>query len=264
MRALLLLCVALCLALCIVAVGAAAGCALPPGSGGAVEGGLLTGGASVRWEPPPANAAPAPDWRRWNDCIRSQHAMRDGDACRCVVAYRALGDLAEFAHCHARIPRGADRAVDAAAPRHSGPPGGRGADPAGPPDLAALKRLLRADEGWSDGADGHVGYGHRLPLGREDAEALLDVAARRALADAEAALASPEAWAALAPERRLALGSMAYQMGRAGLAGFQDMLAAVRERRWRDAADGMLDSKWAREDSPARAQRLAATMRSGK
>lgn len=246
---------ALCLAL-------GAGCALPPGSGGTVDGGLLTGGASVRWEPPRANA-PAPDWREWNDCLRAQHAMRDGDACRCVVAYRALGDLAEFAHCHARIPRGADRDVPAtSAPRLAEPPGGRGADPAGPPDLAAFKRLLRGDEGWSDGGDGHVGYGHRLPLGKEDAEALLDVAARRAWADAEAVLGA-EAWAALTRARKTVLASMAYQMGRAGLSGFADMLAAAREGRWEDAAAEMLDSEWAKSQAPARAERLAATMRSG-
>lgn len=136
-----------------------------------------------------------------------------------------------------------------------------GADSAAPSALDELKRLLRAEEGMEPGNPGvHVGYGHRLPLDLDAAEALLDVAARRALADAEAVL-EPAAWASLSRARRVVLASMAYQLGRAGLRAFDDFLPAVRAGDWAKAADEMLNSKWAREDSPARARRLAAAMR---
>lgn len=242
-------------AACVLA-GALAGCAFPAGSGGAVDGGLLTGGASARWEPPPGATA---RWRDWNRCLRAQHAMRDGDACRCAVAYRELADLAEFARCHENAREAGDRSFEDPAATT----GGRGGDPAGPPDLAALKRVLREDEGMHPGPAGmHVGYGHRLPLGLAGAEALLDVAARRALADAESAVGET-AWRGLSAPRRLALASMAYQHGGGGLLDYDRMLAAIRSGDFAGAAAEMLDSDWARRDSPARARRLARTMRDG-
>lgn len=59
------------------------------------------------------------------------------------------------------------------------------------------------------------------------------------------------------------LVEMAFQMGVAGLAKFENTLQAVREKRWTDAATGMLASTWALQ-TPKRAQALAAIMRSGK
>ena len=53
---------------------------------------------------------------------------------------------------------------------------------------------------------------------------------------------------------------MACRMGCAGVRGFKKMLAAVAVRDYAEAADEMLDSKWHREDSPARAERMAALM----
>jgi lysozyme len=58
------------------------------------------------------------------------------------------------------------------------------------------------------------------------------------------------------------LVEMAFQMGVDGLAKFTNTLQAVRDKRWSDAADGMLASTWALQ-TPARAQALAAIMRSG-
>ncbi|MGL4516793.1 MAG: glycoside hydrolase family protein [Shewanella sp.] len=58
------------------------------------------------------------------------------------------------------------------------------------------------------------------------------------------------------------LVSMGYQLGVKGLAGFKNTLKAVAEKRWDDAAKGMLDSKWAKQ-TPARAQRHAEQMRTG-
>lgn len=64
------------------------------------------------------------------------------------------------------------------------------------------------------------------------------------------------------PVRFDVLVEMAFQMGGAGLAKFTNTLKAVNDRRWDDAADGMLASLWARQ-TPQRAQTLAYVMRSG-
>lgn len=58
------------------------------------------------------------------------------------------------------------------------------------------------------------------------------------------------------------LVEMAFQMGVAGLAKFENTLQAVRDKRWADAAVGMLASTWALQ-TPKRAQALAAIMRTG-
>ena len=58
------------------------------------------------------------------------------------------------------------------------------------------------------------------------------------------------------------LVEMAFQMGVRGLAKFTNTLKAVREKRWDDAADGMLASRWAQQ-TPRRAQELAKVMRTG-
>lgn len=58
------------------------------------------------------------------------------------------------------------------------------------------------------------------------------------------------------------LYSMAYQLGVDGLAAFRETLKAVALGDFSSAADGMLNSLWARQ-TPARAKRHAAVMRSG-
>lgn len=58
------------------------------------------------------------------------------------------------------------------------------------------------------------------------------------------------------------LTEMAFQLGAAGLAAFTNTLQAVRDGRWSDAAADMMASRWATQ-TPARAQALAAIMRSG-
>lgn len=76
--------------------------------------------------------------------------------------------------------------------------------------------------------------------------------------------------ARLDPIRQRVLYHMAFQLGvgqdgqPGGLLGFRRTVAAVRAGRYDDAAVYMLQSKWAREDSPARALRLAEMMRTGR
>ena len=84
---------------------------------------------------------------------------------------------------------------------------------------------------------------------------------RLKLLDAELANRLP--WISkLDPARKGVLINMAFQMGVAGLLGFKNTLAMVESGRYRDAAKGMLESKWATQ-TPARANRLSRQMETG-
>ena len=52
-------------------------------------------------------------------------------------------------------------------------------------------------------------------------------------------------------------------MGAEGLLGFRRMLTALAVGNYHGAAKEMPDSKWARSDSPSRAERLAKMMLDG-
>lgn len=56
---------------------------------------------------------------------------------------------------------------------------------------------------------------------------------------------------------------MAYQMGVDGLAAFIHFMEAVSQHNWVVASKEMMDSKWAKVDSPARAARLSKRMLTG-
>lgn len=77
--------------------------------------------------------------------------------------------------------------------------------------------------------------------------------------------ASPPIVAALSKcnePRRDILISMAFQMGVAGLAGFKNTLAMIAAGNFAGAADGMMNSLWAKQ-TPARAKRHADVIRNG-
>jgi lysozyme len=57
--------------------------------------------------------------------------------------------------------------------------------------------------------------------------------------------------------------SMAYQLGVSGLMGFRKFITAIKEQNWGLAGDEMLDSKWAKYDSLARAERHRKVIISG-
>lgn len=136
---------------------------------------------------------------------------------------------------------------------------------------AELTKQLRRDEGevlhaYAD----HLGY---LTLGvgrlidkrkgggitKEESAYLLsnDIDKR------EAELLRRAPWMAnLDPARFGALLNMAFQMGVDGLLGFRNTLEMVRNGDYDGAADGMLNSLWARQ-TPERANRIAKQMRSG-
>jgi lysozyme len=63
------------------------------------------------------------------------------------------------------------------------------------------------------------------------------------------------------PIRRAVLVNMLFNMG-GGILSFKHMLALVQEGKYEDAADAMLNSKWAEQVGP-RAARLAVQMRTG-
>lgn len=64
------------------------------------------------------------------------------------------------------------------------------------------------------------------------------------------------------PARQDILISMAYQMGVDGLSLFKGTLASIAAGDFNAAANGMLDSLWARQ-TPSRARRHAEVMRTG-
>lgn len=97
---------------------------------------------------------------------------------------------------------------------------------------------------------GHVtiGYGRALDLvgvTQEEAALLRDNSIAVALADAQAVLGDA-AWLRLDPARQAALIDMAYTLGRAGLAAFHLLIAALARGDWPAAHDAALASAWAR------------------
>ena len=107
-----------------------------------------------------------------------------------------------------------------------------------------------------------VGYGTNLDAGLSRLEAELLLRHRLAVIGDALALYLPW-WGRLDEVRRGVLTAMAYQMGVAGLLKFRGTLGAVERGDYDAAARGMLASKWAQQ-TPARAQRSAAAMRSGR
>ncbi len=72
-----------------------------------------------------------------------------------------------------------------------------------------------------------------------------------------------EWWNNVDDVRQSAVVCMAFQLGINGVANFRKMCAALRIRDYNTAAIEMLDSTWAKEQTPARAKRMAQIMRTG-
>lgn len=94
---------------------------------------------------------------------------------------------------------------------------------------------------------------------REEAEYLLNNDIQRFT---RAVLAELPWVATLDDVRKGTLIGMAFQMGVNGLLNFKTMLSLMEAKRYTEASKAMLDSLWARQ-TPARAKRLAAQMRTG-
>jgi lysozyme len=102
-----------------------------------------------------------------------------------------------------------------------------------------------------------IGYGwnvEREPMTREAADVLLAQMLDRMALEVLEELP----WTSyLSPVRQAVLVEMRYQLGLEGLKGFTEFLKAAKAGDWERAAAEMLDSKWHREDTPARAKKLA-------
>lgn len=72
-----------------------------------------------------------------------------------------------------------------------------------------------------------------------------------------------EWWDSLDDVRQGVILCMAFQLGTGGVAGFGEMVKAIKVRDYARAADEMLDSDWHNKQTPARAKRMARVMRSG-
>lgn len=68
---------------------------------------------------------------------------------------------------------------------------------------------------------------------------------------------------ALDDVRRGALLNMVFQMGIHGLSGFHEFLTALQQKNFEIAAAKMLESAWAREQTPDRAHRLSQQILTG-
>ncbi len=107
-----------------------------------------------------------------------------------------------------------------------------------------------------------IGWGHNL-----DERGITEDAARLLLhADLESAILfsmTLHGWKRCNEARQRVLAEMVFQMGYEGVCRFKLMLAAIYAEDWQGAHDEMLDSKWAKHDSPARARTLAKRMLEG-
>jgi lysozyme len=107
-----------------------------------------------------------------------------------------------------------------------------------------------------------IGWGTNIAQGIDHTEATFLLQHRIGLAMRECIRRMP--WfGRLDDVRRGVLVRMVYQLGIEGVLRFRRMCAALEAGDYETAATEMLDSKWAREDSPARANREAKRMRTG-
>lgn len=137
-------------------------------------------------------------------------------------------------------------------------------------DRQQLRADLIRDEGWSpyvyDDTLGFatIGYGFLVDprrtagLPRDVADFWLD---KHIDATVQLLRARWPAWDRQPEEVQRATANMAYQLGVSGLMGFRKMLAALEAGDRPEAARQALDSRWARDQTPARAKRIASLIR---
>ncbi|MDR2342773.1 MAG: glycoside hydrolase family protein [Campylobacteraceae bacterium] len=119
-----------------------------------------------------------------------------------------------------------------------------------------------------------IGYGTKLPLNdfektqiksedkitEQEAEFLL----KHRLENSIKELNKQKPFIAIISEnRKRVVYEMAYQLGVQGLLKFKRFFAALEKNEFKDAAHEMIESKWAKSDSPKRAGELALIMQLG-
>lgn len=135
-----------------------------------------------------------------------------------------------------------------------------------------LTRQLKGDEGVKAHAyQDHLGFWTigvgRLVDQRKPGSGLrsheIDFLLRNDIDDRIEALMRRLPWIQdLDSARQGVLLNMSFQLGVDGLLGFRNTLRLVEQGRYDEAADAMLQSKWATQ-TPERAQRMAVQMRTG-
>ena len=143
-------------------------------------------------------------------------------------------------------------------------------------DMGRLKDQIKSDEGYRDSiyldhlGNRTVGYGHLVNskdwfrdekvgfrLSQKDIDALLLDDLGSARRDCELLFND---FNDLPGEVKLICANMAFQLGVNRLGTFKKMIKAVNERDYQAASVEMLDSKWAKQQTPERAKRLADRM----
>ena len=125
-----------------------------------------------------------------------------------------------------------------------------------------LQKLLVQEEGWEDTpyrdhkGNWTVGVGHLMsrPLSPDAIMQILRDDIQTARDDLDDHFPG---WVKLGHNRQMVLLSMMFQLGKPSFTKFVKFWAAVDLEDWETARAEMLDSKWAREDTPERAERLS-------
>ncbi|MFW0778469.1 MAG: glycoside hydrolase family protein [Rickettsiales bacterium] len=141
--------------------------------------------------------------------------------------------------------------------------------------MVAKEEGFRAEPYYCSKGYPTIGYGLRIgPKGADLALYTFTISKEAASADLKAKLIEYADQARglfahgvfdnLTEPRQSIIQSMIYQMGRSGVSGFRRFIAAVNSGDYEAAKSEMLDSKWAREDSPERAARHAWQMATGR
>lgn len=102
-----------------------------------------------------------------------------------------------------------------------------------------------------------IGYGTLLPLSEKECTLLLE---NRLKEISEELISKKPIVLDLDKKRYEVIAEMAYQLGVPTLLKFKKMWKAIEMKNYSVAAMEMLDSKWAKLDTPARAKRLAEIM----
>lgn len=133
----------------------------------------------------------------------------------------------------------------------------------------ALKQMIKRHEGLRlkpyrcTAGKLTIGYGRNLEgkgISEGEAEYLLEEDLQDAMQDAEKLVSN---YNNLTLARQVVLANMCFQMGFARVKGFAKMLKAIEAEDFEEAAVQMMDSKWARSDTPKRAAELARIMLNG-
>lgn len=137
--------------------------------------------------------------------------------------------------------------------------------------MSVVRQLVEEEEGRSAtlylDSLGYqtIGVGHLLDPRKNGRlpEPIIDLLLDHDIGEARRAAEKLPGFAELNEVRQAVIVSMVFQMGLHGVRGFPKMLAALAGGHYTRAAEEMIDSKWAREDSPKRAERAAKMMGTG-